>query len=126
MELTWVLFTILLTQPKYLHTTAKSLWQSFLNTISASNISFFSFLDFNNQDDELIVVVYCAKNNLTEELSVCTGFISLCNPTRGNAAGIHECICEALKFMGIEALNVESVGCQVGLSLFVVAQMVQL
>ena len=53
---------------------AKSLWQSFLNTISASNISFFSFLDSNNQDDELIAVVYCAKNNLTEELSVCTCF----------------------------------------------------
>ena len=93
---------------------AKSLQQSFLNTISASNISFFSFLadgttDSNNQDDELIIVVYCAKNNLTEELSVCTRFISLCNPTRGNAAGLHECICEALKFMGIEALNVESV-----------------
>ena len=57
----------------------------------------------------LIVVVYCAKNNLTEELNVCTRFISLCNPTWGNAAGLHECICEALKFMGIEALNVESV-----------------
>ena len=86
MELTWVLLTILLTQPKYVFTTymyiAKSLRQSFLNTISASNISFFSFLadgttDSNNQDDELTVVVYCAKNNLTEELSVCTRFISL-------------------------------------------------
>ncbi len=93
---------------------AKSLRQSFLNSISASNINFFSFLidgttDSNNQEDELIVIVYCTKNNRTEELNVCTRFISVSNPTRGNAAGLYECVREGLKFMGIESVNVESV-----------------
>ncbi len=31
------------------------------------------------------------------------------NPTRGNAAGLYECVREGLKFMGIESVNVESV-----------------
>ncbi len=93
---------------------AKSLRQSFLNSISASNINFFIFFingttDSNNQEDELIVIVYCTKNNRTEELNVCTRFISVSNPTRGYAAGLYECVREGLKFMGIESVNVESV-----------------
>ncbi len=53
--------------------------------------------------------MYCTKNNQTEELNVCTRFISVSNPTRGNAAGLYECVREGLKFMGIESVNVESV-----------------
>ena len=52
--------------------------------------------DANNQEDELMVIVYCTKNR---ELTVCTRYLSLGHPTRANAAGLFG---EASKFMGID------------------------
>jgi len=80
---------------------ARILRQSFLSTLSSSHTNFFSFLadgttDSGNQEDELIIVLYCAKNNLAEELTVNTRFLSVNNPIRANAAGLYECIGEAL------------------------------
>ena len=53
--------------------------------------------DANNQEDELMVIVYCTKNR--EQLTVCTRYLSLGHPTRANTAGLFG---EASKFMGID------------------------
>ena len=42
-------------------------------------------------------------------LTVRTHYLSVSNPVRAKAAGLYECISEALRIAGIEALNQESV-----------------
>ena len=93
---------------------ARSQRQSFLNMLSSSHTIFFSFLidgttDSGNQEDELIIVVYCSRNNLSEELTVRTRYLSVNNPERANAEGLYKCVAEALKIIGIEALNSDTV-----------------
>lgn len=91
---------------------AKSLRQSFLNKLSDTH--FFSFLtdgstDAGNQEDELVVLVYCSFNNVTEELTSCTRYLTVENPDRATAVGLFKCVGEALKIMGIDSWDQDSV-----------------
>ena len=58
---------------------AEILHQGFLNKLSSSTGQVFSFLidgttDAGNQEDELIVMVYCDKNEETGEITTCTRY----------------------------------------------------
>ena len=93
---------------------ARSQRQAFLNRLSSSDIHFFSFLidgttDASNREDELVVIVYCCKNSMIEELTACSRYLSVHNPERANAAGLFKCVSDALKNVGIEAINQDSV-----------------
>ena len=93
---------------------AKSQRQAFLNKLSVSETHFFSFLtdgttDAGNKAAELVIVVYCLKNNLTEEFTACTRYLSVNNPSKADAKGLFECIGESLQVIGIEALTEDSV-----------------
>ena len=89
---------------------AKSLHQEFLDKPSSSTgPKFFSFLidgttDVGNQEDELVVLVYCDKNEATSQITTCTCYFSVHTPSRADASGILSCIRDALKQVGIEDL----------------------
>jgi len=73
---------------------AESLYQEFLDKLSSSGgPKFFSFLidgttDAGNQEDQLTVMVYCDKNEVTREITTCTRYFSVHTPSRANASGI--------------------------------------
>jgi len=90
---------------------AESFHQGFLDKLSSSEgPKFFSFLiddttDPGNQEDQLIVLVYCDKNEVTiNEITTCTRYFSVHTPARADASGILNCIKDALKQVGIEDL----------------------
>ena len=49
------------------------------------------------------------KNNLTEEFTACTRYLSVNTPSKADAKGLFECIGESLQVIGIEALTEDSV-----------------
>ena len=67
-----------------------------------SSIPFYSFLmdgsvDAGRVEDELIVILYGRKDNSSEEIRSCTRFFSVQVPSRADAAGLIECLGDALK-----------------------------
>ena len=82
---------------------AASLHQGFLDKLSSSTSpKFFSFLidgttDAGNQEDQLIVLAYCDKNEATSEVTACTRYFSVHTPPRADASGILSCTGDALK-----------------------------
>ena len=95
---------------KHLQVLAESLHQEFLDKLSSSTgLKFFSVLidgttDAGNQEDKLVVLVYCDKNEATSEITTCTRYFSVHTPSRADASGILSCIRDALKQVGIEDL----------------------
>lgn len=74
-----------------------------------TSVHFFSFLmdgsvDAGKVEDELIVILYCMKDNSSEEIRSCTRFFSVQAPSRADAAGLIECLGGALKKLGIDDL----------------------
>ena len=64
---------------------AKSQRQTFQNALSSSALRFFSFLmdgttDAGNQEDELIVLLYCSKDATAQEITPCTRYLSIHSP----------------------------------------------
>lgn len=58
-----------------------------------SSVHFFSFLmdgsvDVGKVEDELIVILYCMKDNSSEKIRSCTRFFSVQAPSRADAAGL--------------------------------------
>ena len=96
---------------------AKSQHQAFLNALSSSGSRFFSFLmdgttDAGNQEDELIVLLYCSKDNTVQEITPCTRYLSIYSPGKADACGLLSCVNEAMKFMGVDnVLDKDSVLC---------------
>ena len=86
---------------------AKSQRHAFLNALSSSGSHFFSFLmdgttDAGNQEDELIVLLYCSKDATVQEITPCTRYLSIHTPEKADASGLLSCVNEALKFMGVD------------------------
>ena len=93
----------------FTHYIAEAQRHTFIEDLSS--VHFFSFLmdgsvDAGKVEDELIVIVilYCMKDNLSEEIRSCTRFFSVQAPSRADAAGLIECIGGALKKLGIDNL----------------------
>ena len=58
--------------------------------------------DAGNQEDELIVLLYCSKDATTQEITPCTRYWSIHSPGKVDANGLLSCVSEALQFMGVE------------------------
>ena len=85
---------------------ATSQCQGFLHSISSGS-HFFSLLmdgttDAGNVEDELIAILYCTKNDVSQQITTCTRFLSLHSPPKANASGLLQCIGEALQFLSVE------------------------
>jgi len=82
---------------------AASLHQRFLDKLSSSTgPKFLNFLrdgttDAGNQEDQLIVLAHCEKNETTSEVAACTRYFSVHTPPRADASGILSCTGDALK-----------------------------
>ena len=60
-----------------------------------------SSTDKGNIEDELIVILYCTKDTVAEEVGTCTRFFSLQEPKKADADGLIECFGRALRLLGI-------------------------
>jgi len=58
--------------------------------------------DAGNQEDELIVLLYCSKDATAQEITPCTHYLSIHSPGKADASGLLSCVNETLKFMGVE------------------------
>ena len=84
----------------------KSQRQDFL-TKFCSESHFYSVLtdgttDAGNLEDELIILVYCCKNDTTQEITAKTRYWSIHNPEKADADGILKCLSESLQLLGVK------------------------
>ena len=91
----------------FIHYIAEAQRHTFMEDLPS--VHFFSFLmdgsvDVGKVEDELIVILYCMKDNSSEEIWSCTRFFSVQAPSRADAAGLIECLGGALKKLGIDDL----------------------
>lgn len=61
-----------------------------------------STTDAGNQEDELIVLLYCSKDVTAQEITPCTRYLSIHSPGEVDASGLLSSVDKALKFMGVE------------------------
>ena len=79
--------------------------QDFMDDLSS--VSFYSFLmdgsvDAGRIEDELVVIMFCKKDDFCEEIQSCSHYLSVEVPTRADAAGLIQCLGVALKRLGID------------------------
>ena len=89
----------------FTHYIADSQRQTFLECLSASS-NFYSFLmdgstDAGNVEYELVLVQYCAKDNVAQEMRSCVRYLSVEVATKADAAGLIKCAENALRKLGI-------------------------
>jgi len=58
-------------------------------------------MDAGNQEDQLIVLAYCDKNEAPGEVTTCICYFSMHTLTRADTSGILHCIGDALKQVGV-------------------------
>ena len=58
--------------------------------------------DAGNVEDELTAIVYCAKDDASQQLTTCSRFLSLHSPQKADASGLLLCVGEALQLLGVE------------------------
>ena len=56
--------------------------------------------DAGNQEDQLIVFLYCSKDDTTQEITPHTRYLAILSP--GKANGLLSCVSETLEFIGME------------------------
>ena len=91
---------------------AESQRQAFIEYFGKHN-HFFSFLidgsvDAGNVEDELVVIQYCKKDDVCEEIRSVTRYFAVCNPTQGDADGLLNCLGVTLGRLGIEDIQDKS------------------
>ncbi len=89
----------------FTHFIAKSQRDAFLKTFSQK--SFFSIMmdgttDSGNLEDELVVVLYCHKDDASGVIRSCTRYLSIENPKRADTDG---CLGMSLEKVGVENLR---------------------
>ena len=95
----------------FTHYIAESQRQDFFHTLAQSTISnFFSFLmdgstDSGNLEVELVLVVFCMKNDTAREIQACTRYLATVKPAQANADGLLASVDEALSRLGIEDIH---------------------
>jgi hypothetical protein len=58
--------------------------------------------DAGNQEDEMIVLLYCRKDATAQEVTSCTRYLSIHSPGKADASGLLLCVGEELKFLSVE------------------------
>lgn len=53
-------------------------------------------------ENELFVILFCKLDDTLQEIRTCARYFCVLEPTRTDADGLVECLCRALKSMGIE------------------------
>ena len=91
---------------------AESQHQEFFHSLSESSTTsiFFSFLmdgstDSGNLEVELVLVLFCVKNDDTYKMEACTRYLAVVKPTRADADGLLSCLGEALSRIGIKDIR---------------------
>ena len=87
------------------HFIAEAQRKQFLDSLSV--IRFFSFLmdgstDAGNKEQELVLVLFCIKDDEAQEIRSCTRYLSVGNPAQTNAEGLIDCLGDALGRLGID------------------------
>ena len=87
---------------------AKSQRQSFFSTLY-SETHFFSLLmdgttDCGNHEDELMVLVYCFKNDAVEEITSRTRYLPLHSPQHADDSGLFDCVGDTLSLFGVDSV----------------------
>ena len=88
----------------FTHYIAQSQREGFVKAFS--NKRFFSFMmdgttNSGNLEDELIVVLYCQRDDASGEMKSCARYLTVVNPEKANAEGLAKCLGEALKHVGV-------------------------
>ena len=55
-------------------------------------------------ENELFVLLFCRRDDSVQEIKTCARYFCVLEPSRANADGLVECLCTAIKKMGIENL----------------------
>ena len=92
----------------FTHFIAESQRQAFLPVMSTTKI--FSFLmdgstDAGNTEVELVLVLYCTKDDVAREIRSCTRYLAVVSPTHSNAGGLIDCLGQALRRLGLEDIR---------------------
>ena len=88
----------------FVHYIAESQRQQLLDDLASCH--FYSVLmdgstDKDRVENELFVVLFCRRNDTLQEIRTCARYFCVLEPTRTNADGLVECLCRALKSVGI-------------------------
>ena len=54
---------------------------------------------------ELVLVLYCCKDDVAREVRSCTRYLAVVKPTHSNAEGLVECLGQALRRLGLEDIR---------------------
>ena len=89
----------------FTHYIAESQRQSFLDTFPKSN--FYSFLmdgstDAGNVEDELVLILYCTRDDPAQEMRSCVRYLTLEVPVKADADGLIKCVGNALQTLGVD------------------------
>ena len=93
---------------------ARSQKHAFLSKLFSES-HFYSLLmdgttDAGNVEDELIVLVYCNKDDANQQMKTCTRFLTIEAPKKADASGLVKCVDKAVELLGVEnVLNRDSV-----------------
>ena len=90
----------------FTHYIAESQRIEFLRSF-CSESPFFSFLidgttDSGNIEDELIVVLYCKKDDIAKEIKSCARYLSVVTPDKANTEGLVKCVKKAMTRLKID------------------------
>ena len=55
-------------------------------------------------ENELIVLLYCSKDDEAEEMNTCARYFTVLEPAKADGDGLVQCLGKALQSMGIEDL----------------------
>ena len=58
--------------------------------------------DAGNMEVELVLVLYCQKDDVAHEIRSCTRYLAVVNPTHSNAEGLINSLDKALGRLGLE------------------------
>ena len=84
---------------------AASQCQAFVNTLSKSHFASFlmdGITDAGNQEDELVVLVHCSRDDTTQEITPRTCYLPIHSPEQVVASGLLVCLGDALKILGVD------------------------
>ena len=85
----------------FTHYIAMAQRQQFFQSLQA--INFYSFIvdgstDVGRIEDELVMMMFCKRNEKAEEIKSCVRYLSIEVPGRADANGLIKCVGNALKF----------------------------
>jgi hypothetical protein len=66
--------------------------------------------DAGNLEQELVLIVYCVKDEAAQQMNSCTRYLTVVNPEKGTADGLVDCLEKALQRLAIDMKGEEVFG----------------